>query len=514
MRILWIDDEIELLKPLIIFLEDKGYSLDISNNGVEGIEMFKNNKYSAVLLDENMVGLSGLEVLNIINELDYNVPVIMITKSEEENIMEDAIGNKISDYLIKPVNPNQILLSLKKAISHNHLVNERTLTNYQQEFRKISNDLVYANNYKDWINLYLKLIYWELQLNDTDDSTMQEILMSQKSECNNAFSKFIDNNYENWINGFEDKPLLSNDLISNRLTKDISTNQKTLFIVIDNLRYDQWKTIEPYVLKYYNKSLEEAYFSILPTATQYARNSLFSGLMPLDIQKKFPQYWKFDHEDGGKNLYENELFLENLKQLGLSNLKTEYIKITNLKNGKKLEDEFSSKLDNDLIALVYNFVDMLSHSKTEMEMIKELASNDKSYRSLTASWFNNSPLMGIIKQASELNFKLVITTDHGTINVKNPTKVIGNRDLSSNLRYKTGKSLSFNYKEVVSFTEPSKVGLPSVSINSPFIFAKDDNFFAYPNNFNHYVSYFKDTYQHGGVSMEEMIIPYIVLDPK
>jgi CheY-like chemotaxis protein len=514
MRILWIDDEIELLKPHVIFLEDKGYSLDTSNNGVEGIEMFKKNKYSAVLLDENMAGLNGLEVLNIINELDYNIPIIMITKSEEENIMEDAIGNKISDYLIKPVNPNQILLSLKKSISKTQLVSEKTLSNYQQEFRKISNELTDANSYNDWINLYLKLIYWELQLNETDESTMQEILISQKTECNTAFGKFIENNYKNWINSSDDKPLLSNKLISERLVKDISPNQKTLFIVIDNLRYDQWKTIEPGILKYYNKTLEQPYFSILPTATQYARNSLFSGLMPLDIQKRFPQYWKFDHEEGGKNLYEKELLLENLKTLGLSHLKTEYIKITNLKKGKKLEEEFSSKSKNDLIALVYNFVDMLSHSKTEMDMIKELASDDKGYRSLTASWFNNSPLMSIIKQAGELNYKLIITTDHGTINVKNPTKVIGNKDLSSNLRYKTGRSLSYNKKEVISFLDPNKIGLPSVSINSPFVFAKDDKFFAYPNNFNHYVSYFKETYQHGGVSMEEIIIPYVVLDPK
>ena len=514
MNILWIDDEIELLKPHIIFLENKGYSIDTSNNGIEGVEMFKKNKYSAVLLDENMPGLTGLDVLNLINELDFNVPIIMITKSEEENIMEDAIGNKISDYLIKPVNPNQILLSLKKSISKTQLVSEKTLSNYQQEFRKISNELTDANSYADWVNLYLKLIYWELQLNNTDESTMQEILISQKTECNNAFGKFIENNYKNWINNTGDKPLLSNRLISERLVKDISPNQKTLFIVIDNLRYDQWKTIEPSILKYYNKILEEPYFSILPTATQYARNSLFSGLMPLDILKKFPQYWKFDHEEGGKNLYEKELLLENLKKLGLSNLKTEYIKITNLKNGKKLEEDFSSKSENDLITLVYNFVDMLSHSKTEMDMIKELASDDKSYRSLTASWFNNSPLMSVIKQASDLNYKLIITTDHGTINVKNPTKVIGNKDLSSNLRYKTGRSLSYNKKEVISFSRPNEIGLPSVSINSPYIFAKDDKFFAYPNNFNYYVSYFKETYQHGGVSMEEIIIPYVVLDPK
>jgi len=343
---------------------------------------------------------------------------------------------------------------------------------------------------------------------------MEEILISQKTECNNSFSRFIDKNYENWINGFEDKPILSNRLISDRLTNEISSSQKTLFVVIDNLRYDQWKTIEPYILKYYNKILEEPYFSILPSATQYARNALFSGLMPLDIKDKFPQYWKFDHEDGSKNLYENELLQENLKKLGLSNLKNEYIKITNLKNARKLDDDFKSKAENDLITLVYNFVDMLSHSKTEMEVIKELASNDKAYRSLTESWFKNSPLYEIIQQAQEFGFKLLLTTDHGTINVKHPSKVIGDRDTSLNLRYKTGRSLTYEHKDVLAVRQPKDVHLPSITMSSSFIFAKNDMFFAYPNNYNHYVSYFRNTYQHGGVSLEEVIIPFAVLKPR
>lgn len=513
MNILWIDDEIDLLKPHIIFLNNKGFNVDFSNNGVEGIEMLKANTYSAILLDENMPGLNGLEVLNILNSLNTNTPVIMITKSEEENIMEDAIGNNISDYLIKPVNPNQILLSLKKAINSVDLISDRTLSNYQQEFRNITNDLFKATSYKDWSNLYKKLIFWDLKLNDAKDSTMNEILISQKNECNSAFSKFVASNYMSWIKN-KNGPILSNSLLEKKLFPKLNEKSKTLLLVIDNLRFDQWKSIEPEILKYFKKSDEDSYFSILPTSTQYSRNSLFSGLFPLEIQIKYPEYWKNDSEDGGKNLYENELLFENLKRNNLSNLKTEFIKITNLKNGRKLVDDFINKSNNNLTVIVYNFVDMLSHSKTEMEIIKELASNDNSYRSLTKSWFSNSPLIEIIKQASDLGIKLVITTDHGTINVKNPVKVIGDRKVSQNLRYKTGRSLSYNKKDVIYFRTPKEIGLPSVSINSPYIFAKDDCFFAYPNNYNHYVSYFRETYQHGGVSMEEMIIPYIELVPK
>ena len=513
MNILWIDDEIDLLKPHIIFLNNKGFNVDFSNNGVEGIEMLSFKSYSAVLLDENMNGLNGLEVLDILNNLNLNIPVIMITKSEEENIMDDAIGNNISDYLIKPVNPHQILLSLKKAINSSDLISQKTLSNYQQEFRKITDDLYQAKSYDDWSNLYKKLIYWELKLNDVKESTMNEILISQKNECNSAFSKFIANNYSNWVKG-NNSPVLSNSLLEKKLFPKLNDKSKTLLLVIDNLRFDQWKSIEPEILKHYNKLNEDSYFSILPTSTQYSRNSLFSGLLPLEIQNKYPEYWKNDSDDGGKNLYESELLFENLRRNNLSNLKTEFIKVTNFKNGKKLVDDFTNKSKNNLTVIVYNFVDMLSHAKTEMEIIKELASNDNSYRSLTKSWFSNSPLMEIIKQASDLGIRLVITTDHGTINVKNPVKIVGDRKISQNLRYKTGKSLSYNKKEVISFTNPKEIGLPSVSINSPYIFAKDDTFFAYPNNYNHYVSYFKETYQHGGVSIEEMIIPYIELEPK
>ncbi|MCK0109714.1 PglZ domain-containing protein [Flavobacteriaceae bacterium S0825] len=512
-NILWVDDEIDLLKPHILFLEKKNYNVTTCQSGTEAIEVIEDKNFDIVFLDENMPGLTGLETLAEIKEKRANIPVVMITKSEEEYIMEEAIGSKIADYLIKPVNPNQILLSLKKNLDHTRLVSEKTTSNYQQEFRKIAMDLSMVNTYEEWASLYQKLIYWEMELENIDDPAMFEILESQKSEANAQFGKFIDKNYANWF-GSSDAPTMSHNLFREKVVPELSKEQPTLFIVIDNLRYDQWKAFEPIIQTYYKKEYEKPYYSILPTATQYARNAIFSGLMPSDMERLHPNYWKNDTDEGGKNMFENEFLQAQLKRLGLGHLKCEYTKITNLKSGKKLVDNFKSKKDNDLTVVVYNFVDMLSHSKTEMEVVKELASNDKAYRSLTVSWFKNSPLLEMIQQAQQMGFKLIITTDHGTINVKNPSKVIGDRDTSLNLRYKTGRSLTYEDKEVYAATNPKDIHLPSLSMSSSFIFAKGDFFFAYPNNYNHYVSYYRNTYQHGGVSLEEVIIPFAVLNPR
>ncbi len=512
-NILWVDDEIELLKPHVLFLEKKNYLVTTCKSGTEAIDQINKSNFDIVLLDENMPGLSGLETLSALKEKNSTLPVVMITKSEEEYIMDDAIGNKIADYLIKPVNPHQILLSLKKNLDHNRLVSEKTSSNYLQEFRKISMELNEISSFEEWEQLYKKLVFWELELENSNDPTMSEILEAQKSEANQQFGKFIEKSYTGWFEDYQ-APIMSHTLFKDKIANTLNNNQKTLMVVIDNLRYDQWKVIEPSINKYYKTQDDSLYFSILPTATQYARNSIFSGLMPSEIEKLFPQYWKNDNDEGGKNLYEAELLEFQLKRLGLSHLKYEYFKITNLKAGQKLAESFKSKASNHLTVVVYNFVDMLSHAKTEMEVLKELAANDKGYRSLTKSWFDNSPLLEIIKQAKELNFKLIITTDHGTINVKNPSKVIGNKDTSLNLRYKTGRSLSYEQKDVLAVKDPKSIYLPSSAMNSSFIFAKDNLFFAYPNNYNHYVSYFRNTYQHGGISLEEVIIPFAILNPK
>lgn len=512
-KILWVDDEIDLLKPHIIFLEGRNYQVSTAQSGTEALQEIDQDSFDIVFLDENMPGLTGLETLAEIKERRAELPVVMITKSEEEYIMEEAIGSKIADYLIKPVNPNQILLSLKKNLDHSRLVSEKTTSNYQQEFRKIAMDLSMVNSHEEWAEMYQKLVYWEMELENIEDSGMFEILESQKTEANTQFCKFIDKNYPNWFDGSTDAPVMSHTLFREKIMPALSQQRPTLLVVVDNLRYDQWKAFEPHLNSIYKKTEEDLFYSILPTATQYARNAIFSGLMPSDMEKLHPDYWLNDTDEGGKNLYEREFLQAQLKRLGL-NLNWSYHKISSLRQGRKLSDNFRSHKNEDLTVIVYNFVDMLSHAKTEMEVIKELASTDRSYRSLTESWFKNSPLMEIMQQAAQLGFQLIITTDHGTINVKNPSKVIGDKNTSLNLRYKTGKSLTYEKKDVLAARNPATIHLPTINMSSSFIFAKGDLFFAYPNNYNHYVGYYRNTYQHGGVSLEEMIIPYAVLTPR
>ncbi|WP_010251264.1 T9SS response regulator signal transducer PorX [Myroides injenensis] len=513
-NILWVDDEVDLLKPHILFLEKKNYNITTCTNGQDAIELFAKEDFDIVFLDENMPGLTGLETLNEIKTIKNNIPIIMITKSEEEYIMEEAIGAKISDYLIKPVNPNQILLSLKKNLDDSRLISEKSTLSYQKEFRNISLDLMDARTYEDWISIYRKLLYWEQKLENIEDQNLINILEGQRNEANSLFGKFIEKNYEYWINNPEDSPVLSHQIFRKWVAPELKKEDaKVLFIVIDNLRYDQWRAFEPIITNHYKVESEYSFFSILPSATQYARNAIFSGLTPLEMATQLPQYWKNDTDEGGKNLFENEFLQDQLKRLRLD-VKNEYHKIVSQKDGRKLVENFKSLKNNKLITLVYNFVDMLSHAKTEMEVIKELASNDKAYRSLTVSWFKNSPLLEVIQQAQQLGYKIIITTDHGTINCKNPSKVIGDKNTSLNLRYKTGKSLTFEAKDVYHVKDPKKIQLPSINLSSSFIFAKNDFFLAYQNNFNYYASYFKNTYQHGGISLEELIVPFIVLNPK
>ena len=508
-RILWADDEIELLKPHVMFLESKGHQVTTVQSGNEAVDQVNDENFEIIFLDENMPGLSGLETLEHIKAQKPSVPIIMITKSEEESIMESAIGGRISDYLIKPVNPNQILLSIKKNLEGKRLVNEQTTLNYQQKFREISMNLQDHLDHEGWADIYKRLVYWEIQL-DQSDQSMMEVLQMQKNEANQLFSKYVCKNYIDWING--DGPIMSHDLIQKKVIPAIS-NKKTFLIVIDNLRYDQWQSIRPILMERFTPKEESLYYSILPTATQYARNALFAGMMPSEIQKKFPSKWKNEDDEGSKNQYEEDFLNYNLSSNGY-NKKTSYNKITNLDAGKKLDNNFSNLLNNEFNVIVYNFVDMLSHARTDMEVIRELADDESAYRSLTISWFEHSPLFDIMKQIADNNCDLIITTDHGTIKVDDPSKVVGDRNTNSNLRYKQGKNLNYDEKDVLAIKNPEAAFLPRINVSSTYLFAKESKFFVYPNNYNYYVNYFKNTFQHGGISMEEMIIPYIHLESK
>ena len=513
-KIFWVDDEIDLLKPHILFLKEKGYDVVTENNGEDAIETIKENSFDIMFLDENMPGISGLETLSRIKTLKPELPVVMITKSEEEHIMEQAIGSKIADYLIKPVNPNQILLSIKKNLDDKRLISEKTTSAYQQEFRQIGMTLNERLSYTEWADIYKKLIYWELELEKSKDQSMYEVLNLQKAEANHLFSRFIENNYVDWLQKPDHGPVQSHSLFKKKVLPFVdSTEDPVFFILIDNLRYDQWKVIQPVIAEYFKVIDEESYYSILPTATQYARNAIFSGLMPSEIEKRFPKLWSNDEEEGGKNLHEEE-FLNDQIQRFRKTYKASYTKITNNTAGKALTENISNLFVNKLNVIVYNFVDMLSHARTEMEVIRELADDEAAYRSITLSWFRYSPLWEAMKKLAEKNVKLVITTDHGTVRVKEPCKIIGDKNTNTNLRYKQGKNLNYEKKEVLEIRNPADAFLPRTHLSTSFVFAKEDKFFAYPNNYNYYVSYYRDTFQHGGISMEEMIIPYITLTSK
>lgn len=513
-RILWADDEIDLLKPHIIFLENKGYKVTAVSSGREAIDEVTQNDFDIVFLDENMPGVSGLEALSRIKALEPGIPVIMITKNEEESIMEDAIGSKISDYLIKPVNPNQILLSLKKNLDSKRLVSERTSSDYQQEFRQIGMRLNDPLDWEEWMDLYKQIVFWDLELQKGGDDSMHEILSMQKDEANEQFSRFIQDNYVDWLNGRADsKPEMAHTIFKNWVVPELKSGTPLFMVVIDNLRLDQWKMIQSVITEDFRVEDERTYMSILPTATQYARNAIFAGLMPSEIQKQHPKLWLNDEDEGGKNMFEEDMLVHQMKRLGLK-IKHSYFKITNHNYGKKVLDGIHSLAHTDLNVIVYNFVDMLSHARTEMEVIRELADDEAAYRSLTLSWFEHSPLRDIMKEIKAMGGKMIITTDHGTVHVKHPIKVVGDRNTNTNLRYKTGRNLNYSQKEVFEVINPQDAFLPKTNVSSRYIFAKANEFFAYPNNYNYYVNYYKDTFQHGGISLEEMIIPFVVCSPK
>ena len=517
-NLLWVDDEIELLKAHLMFLEKKGYEVVTVTNGTDAIELCKEKYFDLVLLDEQMPGLSGLETLQQLKELHPSLPIVMVTKSEEENIMEQAIGQKIADYLIKPVNPNQILLTLKKNIHRHEIENEVTQNQYQQNFQQIAMQILDCKTWKDWADVYKRLVHWELELTATD-SSMTEMLKMQKEDANNGFAKFIKRNYMDWMDQLEahspcddQRPMLSPEVFKQKVFPALNEGEKVFLIVLDNFRYDQWRILAQDINQQFDID-EDLYYSILPTATQYARNAIFSGLMPNKIAAMFPDLWVDEDEEEGKNLNEEPLIQTQLERYRRKDTFS-YHKVNSSADADKLLQQLNTLTKNDLNVVVFNFIDMLSHARTESKMVRELASNESAYRSITLSWFRHSVISDFFKQLAQTDCKVIVTTDHGSIRCTQPVKIVGDRNTNTNLRYKLGKNLAYDDKSLFVIHTPQKAQLPAPNLSTTYVFATGDSFFAYPNNYNYYVSYYRDTFQHGGISMEEIIIPIITLTGK
>ncbi|MBQ9671899.1 MAG: bifunctional response regulator/alkaline phosphatase family protein [Prevotella sp.] len=550
-QLLWVDDEMELLKAHILFLQKKGYEVTTASNGTDAIDLCRERlrvgasagmrSFDLVLLDEQMPGLSGLETLQKIKELSPSTPVVMVTKSEEENIMNQAIGQKIADYLIKPVNPNQILLTLKKNIHRKELETEVTQSRYQQQFQQIAMQIMDCRNWQDWVDVYKRLVHWELELSSTD-SQMTEMLQMQKEEANLGFAKFVKKNYLDWVSrlspnsslrgrgvvnsadrsiysppsqggvGGESAPLLSPEIFKQKIFPLLSAGEKVLLVVLDNFRYDQWRMLAHEIGDQYDID-EDIYYSILPTATQYARNAIFSGLMPNKIAEMFPDLWVDEDEEEGKNLNEEPLIQTQLDRYRRHETFS-YHKVNNSADAEKLMQQFNQMEKNQLNVVVFNFIDMLSHARTESRMVRELANNESAYRSITLSWFRHSVIADFFRRLAQTDYKVIVTTDHGSIRCTKPVKIVGDRNTNTNLRYKLGKSLGYDSKDLFVIKDPRQAQLPQPNLSTSYVFATGDSFFAYPNNYNYYVSYYKDTFQHGGISMEEMLIPLVTMTGK
>ncbi len=513
-RILWADDEIEVLQAHVLFLESKGYEVITVTNGDDAVAKINEAPYDIVLLDEMMPGKDGIDTLNEIKDSHPQTPVIMITKNEEESLMEEAIGKRIDDYLTKPVNPSQILMACKKILDKKNIINEKRSQEYAVEISRLSISLMNMNTTQDWIEQAVKIFRMDMELDASTDTDFRQILYDQRKESNKEFCKFVEKNYPLWLADRQNSPTLCTDIVPKYIIPHIQKNEKTILVIIDCMRVDQWFMLEPFFYEWFNIE-KEYYFSVLPTATPFSRNAIFSGLFPSEIGKRYPQYWALNDNEESLNKYEKEL-LE--LQLGRHNIPknkdVRYVKVMNNEDARTLEKNIANYLSADVLAIVINFVDILAHSRSDLPILKEIAPNEAAYRSLTSSWFEHSPFMSIFRKIAETSATTYITSDHGSVRGLHGTKVIGDRETSTSLRYKYGRSLKVDKKHAAIIKNPEDWKLPAKGVNTNYIIAKEDYYFVYPNNYHKFLSHYKDSFQHGGISMEEVILPLVKLEGK
>lgn len=515
-KILWVDDEIELLRSNILFLEDKGYFVEKATNGEDAVEMVKKKDFDLIFLDEMMAGMGGLKTLASLKEIQPNVPVVMVTKNETETLMEDAIGKKISDYLVKPVNPNQILLVCKKFLEGKRLLSETVSRDYISELNKISMAMMEPLDFNDWIKLHSDLTQWEMELDDHPELGLKDTVLSQRRECNAEFCRFFEKNYLEWLHEKKPGPVFSNKIVEKYVIPELDKYKSVFFFVIDCLRLDQWMLMEKKLYDLF-KINKEFHYGIIPSATPYARNSIFSGLFPSEIEKHYPELFaKGEDDENSKNNYEKE-FLQKLLDRKRIKLKNElrYVKILDADFGKGIESKISSFTNTHLNAIVVNFVDILAHNRSDNAVLKEIAPDESAYRQLTESWFDHSSLFSMFKILSQQkDIKIIVTTDHGSIRCMRGAKVLGDRETSTNLRYKYGRNIKCDDRQAIFIRNSTDYKLPKRGGIVNYVITKEDFYFVYPTDYHHYLNHYRNTFQHGGISMEELILPVVTLEPK
>ncbi len=512
-RILWVDDEIDLLRSHRIFLSERGYDVTPATNGDDALALVAGENYDIVLLDEMMPGMDGLSTLDEIKSLQPTLPVIMVTKSEEEQLMNEAIGKRIDDYLVKPVNPSQIVMACKRILDARQIRAQRMMRDYVTEFQDL--DSIMSNaGWSDWIDLFTRLAHWDLEIHSHHDQSVAEMFHTQWRNCNRVFARFIENSYPGWLADPNTGPIMSPDVVRQFVTPHLGSDRRVYFIVIDCLRLDQWLVIEPLVAEFFNVR-RETYFSIVPTATPYSRNALFSGQFPAEMAKTYPELWASgDDDDLSLNRHEARMLSGQLGRLGLGNTTSRYEKIVGVDEGRSLGKRMGAWKSLDLVAMVFNFIDNLSHGRSESDILQKITPDEASFRSLTVAWFAHSPLFDILQWISSTDATVIITTDHGSVLSSRATLARGNRDISTNLRYKYGLNLFCDQKEAVLVKDPTNWGLPPVSPSTNFIIAKEDFYFVYPTRYHKYDRQYRNSFQHGGISLEEMIVPVVTLTPR
>jgi len=513
-RILWADDEIELLQSHIMFLQQKGYDVTTVTNGDDAVAKVQQQPFDIVLLDETMPGKDGLAALNEIKDTRPQTPVIMITKNEEESLMEEAIGKRIDDYLTKPVNPSQILMACKKILDRKNIISEKRSEQYARDISQLSLSLMNPLKADDWLQQALKIFRMDMELDATSDNDMRQVLYDQRKESNIEFGKFVENNYEGWLRDKTNRPTLSVDLVEHYVLPEVNKGKRVVLVVIDCMRLDQWLMLEPFFYENFTISTDY-FFSILPTATPFSRNAIFSGLFPQEIEKTYPELWRMDEDDESLNRFEKELLELQLKRLRTPAAESvKYVKVMNNEDARQLDKSLNNYADASVLAIVANFVDILAHSRSDLPILKEIAPNEAAYRSLTRAWFEHSPLNNVFRKLAAPDTVMFITSDHGSVRGLHGTKVIGDRETSTSLRYKYGRNLKVDKKHAVMIKDPATWKLPRRGINTSYIIAKEDYYFVYPTNYHRYLNHYKDSFQHGGISLEEMVLPMIRLEAR